>query len=105
MKVPIERAEFTKLYEAFDMLKSKYYKDIDDEKVVDGAINGMFDALDDPYSDFMVKDEAEKFNTGLSSSFQGIGAEIQERNGFITVVSPIKIHLLKKRDYYRKILF
>ena len=90
VKVPIERAEFTKLYEAFDMLKSKYYKDIEDEKVVDGAINGMFDALDDPYSDFMVKDEAEKFNTGLSSSFQGIGAEIQERNGFITVVSPIK---------------
>lgn len=90
VKVPIERAEFTKLYEAFDMLKGKYYKDIDDEKVVDGAINGMFDALEDPYSDFMVKDEAEKFNSGLSSSFQGIGAEIQERNGFITVVSPIK---------------
>ncbi|MFJ7666534.1 S41 family peptidase [Lysinibacillus sp. NPDC097195] len=90
VKVPIERAEFTKLYEAFDMLKGKYYKDIDDEKVVDGAINGMFEALEDPYSDFMVKDEAEQFNSGLSSSFQGIGAEIQERNGFITVVSPIK---------------
>ncbi|MFJ7730672.1 S41 family peptidase [Lysinibacillus sp. NPDC097231] len=90
VKVPIERAEFTKLYEAFDLLKNKYYKDIDDEKVVDGAINGMFEALDDPYSDFMVKDEAEQFNSGLSSSFQGIGAEIQERNGFITVVSPIK---------------
>ncbi|MFJ7736583.1 S41 family peptidase [Lysinibacillus sp. NPDC097287] len=90
VKVPIERAEFATLYEAFDELKSKYYKDIDDEKVIEGAINGMFDALDDPYSDFMVKNEADDFNTGLSSSFQGIGAEIQERNGFITVVSPIK---------------
>ncbi|KOY83717.1 S41 family peptidase [Lysinibacillus macroides] len=90
VKVPVERAEFTKLYEAFDLLKNKYYQDIDDEKVVDGAINGMFDALGDPYSDFMVKEEAEQFNTGLSSSFQGIGAEIQERNGYITVVSPIK---------------
>lgn len=90
VKVPIERAEFTKLYEAFDALKNQYYKDIDDEQVVDGAINGMFDALKDPYSDFMVKDEADQLNAGLSSSFQGIGAEIQERNGFITVVSPIK---------------
>lgn len=90
VKVPIEREEFTKLYEAFDLLKNNYYKDIDDEKVVDGAINGMFDALDDPYSDFMVKEEADQFNSGLSSSFQGIGAEIQERNGYITVVSPIK---------------
>jgi len=90
VKVPSGRAEFAKLYEAYDLLKNKYYKDIDDVKVVDGAINGMFDALDDPYSDFMVKDEAEQFQSGLSSSFQGIGAEIQERNGFITVVSPIK---------------
>ncbi len=90
VKVPVERAEFTKLYEAFDLLKNKYYQDVDDEKVVDGAINGMFDALGDPYSDFMVKEEADQFNSGLSSSFQGIGAEIQERNGNITVVSPIK---------------
>ena len=77
VKVPIEREEFTKLYEAFDLLKNNYYQDIDDEKVVDGAINGMFDALGDPYSDFMVKEEADQFNSGLSSSFQGIGAEIQ----------------------------
>lgn len=90
VKVPIERAEFTKLYEAYDALKNEYYKDIDDEQVIDGAINGMFDALEDPYSDYMVKDEAEDFSDSLSSSFQGIGAEIQERNGFITVVSPIK---------------
>ena len=50
----------------------------------------MFDALDDPYSDFMNKEEAGYFNEGLSSSFQGIGAEIQERNGYIMIVSPIK---------------
>ena len=72
--------------------------------MVDGAINGMFDALGDPYSDFMVKEEADQFNSGLSSSFQGIGAEIQERNGYITVVSPIKILLLKRQAYYQKIL-
>ena len=46
--------------------------------------------LDDPYSDYMNKEEAEQFNSDLSSSFQGIGAEIQERNGNIVVVSPIK---------------
>ena len=50
----------------------------------------MFDALDDPYTDYMNTDEASHFNESLSSSFQGIGAEIQERNGNIVVVSPIK---------------
>lgn len=90
VKVPVERTEFSELYNAFDELKEKYYKEFDDEELVYGAINGMFDALGDPYTDYMNKDEASSFNDSLSSSFQGIGAEIQERNGFIMVVSPIK---------------
>lgn len=88
--VPVEREEFSKLYKAYDELKEKYYKEIDDEEVIRGAINGMFDALGDPYSDYMDIEEAEQFDSDLSSSFQGIGAEIQERNGNIVVVSPIK---------------
>lgn len=90
VKVPVERAEFAQLYDAYDELKAKYYTDINDGEVVNGAINGMFDALGDPYTDYMNKDEAQSFNESLSSSFQGIGAEIQERNGYIMVVSPIK---------------
>lgn len=90
VKVPVERSEFTHLYDAYDELKTKYYKEIDSDAVVNGAINGMFDALGDPYTDYMNKDEAQSFNESLSSSFQGIGAEIQERNGYIMVVSPIK---------------
>ena len=50
----------------------------------------MIDALGDPYSDYMNQDEASQLNESISSSFQGIGAEIQERDGVITVVSPIK---------------
>jgi carboxyl-terminal processing protease len=85
-----ERREFQKLYQAYDELKSDYYADIDQESLVNGAINGMIDALDDPYSDYMNQDEAAQFEESISSSFQGIGAEIQERNGVISVVSPIK---------------
>ncbi|MEK3765811.1 lmo1851 family serine protease [Solibacillus sp. FSL K6-4121] len=90
VKVPIERPEFKKLYDAYDTLQQKYFEDVNEEEVVYGAINGMFDALGDPYSDYMNKEEASSFNENLSSSFQGIGAEIQERNGYIMIVSPIK---------------
>lgn len=90
VKEPVERTEFKKLYDAYDALQQKYYEDVNEEEVVYGAINGMFDALGDPYSDYMNKDEATSFNESLSSSFQGIGAEIQERNGYIMIVSPIK---------------
>ncbi|KGR78888.1 lmo1851 family serine protease [Ureibacillus manganicus] len=86
----VDREEFKQLYEAYDELKEKYYIEVDDDTIIHGAINGMFDALGDPYSDYMNKEEAAQFNSDLSSSFEGIGAEIQERNGNIVVVSPIK---------------
>lgn len=82
--------EFNKLYEAYDKLEKNYYKDVDQEKLVNGAINGMIDSLDDPYSDYMDKKEADRFHESVSSSFEGIGAEIQEEKGTIKIVSPIK---------------
>ena len=85
-----ERSEFTKLYDTFDTLKNKYYTKTNDQKLINGAINGMVDALDDPYSDYMSKEEAKSFQSTISSSFEGIGAEIQEKDGHIVIVSPIK---------------
>ena len=82
--------EFQKLFNAYDELSKSYYKDIDTDALVNGAVDGMISALGDPYSDYMNKKEATQFNESISSSFQGIGAEIQEKDGHIVVVSPIK---------------
>ena len=71
-------------------LKNNYFQDIDEAAIIDGAINGMVDALGDPYSDYLNEDEARQLNESISSSFEGIGAEIQEQDGYIAVVSPIK---------------
>lgn len=85
-----DRREFEKLYQAYDQLTSSYFKELDQQVLIDGAINGMLDSMKDPYSDYMTQDEAKEFRSTLSSSFEGIGAEIQERDGSILVVSPIK---------------
>ncbi|WP_462412497.1 lmo1851 family serine protease [Neobacillus sp. Marseille-QA0830] len=85
-----ERSEFKKLYEAYDTLNNDYFKKVNDKKLINGAINGMVESLDDPYSDYMSVDEAKSFNSTISSSFEGIGAEIQEKDGHIVIVSPIK---------------
>lgn len=87
---PTERQEFSRLYDVYDQLQEQYYTDFEQEELVNGAINGMVDALGDPYSDYLNQEEASQFDESISSSFQGIGAEIQEQNGVITVVSPIK---------------
>ncbi|WP_071394512.1 lmo1851 family serine protease [Bacillus tuaregi] len=88
--VAADRSEFDKLFAAFDTLKNNYYEEVDKEKMINGAINGMVESLNDPYSDYMDSKEAKGFHESISSSFEGIGAEIQEQDGYITIVSPIK---------------
>lgn len=85
-----ERKEFNKLYQAYDELDKNYFQEINSEDLINGAIDGMVNALGDPYSDYMTKEENDQFEESITSSFEGIGAEIQEREGNIVVVSPIK---------------
>ncbi len=85
-----DREEFAKLYDAYDTLKNDYYQEVDQEKLINGAIDGMVESLDDPYSDYMSQEDAKNFHQSLSSSFEGIGAEIQERDGNIFIVTPLK---------------
>ncbi|MFJ8258127.1 S41 family peptidase [Peribacillus asahii] len=87
---PSQYPQFEKLYSTYDTIKKEYYQEVDDEKLVNGAIAGMLEGLEDPYSTYMDQEEAKSFNESISSSFEGIGAEIQEQDGKIMVVSPIK---------------
>ncbi|MBD1379033.1 S41 family peptidase [Metabacillus arenae] len=82
--------KFEKLFSTYETIKKEYYQDTNDTKLVDGAINGMVESLDDPYSDYMNQKEAKSFDDNISSSFEGIGAEVQEIDGKIMIVSPIK---------------
>ncbi|MBJ6360994.1 S41 family peptidase [Paenibacillus sp. GCM10012307] len=86
----LTRQEESKLGAVLSLIETKYYKSVDREKVVDGAINGMISALGDPYSSYMEKETAEQFTESIEGSFTGIGAEVMIDNGNITVVSPIK---------------
>ncbi|MFC4768318.1 S41 family peptidase [Effusibacillus consociatus] len=85
-----QAANFAKFNEAYQTIRGKYYRQIDDQKLLDGAISGMIQALDDPYSTYMDKETADQFHMSLSSSFEGIGATIESINGRVTISSPIK---------------
>ncbi|MFC4077459.1 S41 family peptidase [Salinithrix halophila] len=79
-----------KLKEAYGTIKSRYIHDVDDQKLIDGAIRGMVESLDDPYSAYMDKKTAKQFHSSMESSFQGIGAEVTMKKGRVTIVSPFK---------------
>ncbi|KYG28708.1 S41 family peptidase [Priestia endophytica] len=84
------KAEFEKIEKVYNTLSEKYYKDVDEDKLLEGAIDGMVKSLDDPYSTYMDKKTAEQFTQSLDSSFQGIGAEVSMVNDKVTIVSPFK---------------
>lgn len=79
-----------KLKQAYSLITTRYIDKVDDKKLMDGAIRGMVEALDDPYSSYMDEKAAKEFNETFDTSFQGIGAEVTMRNGRVTIVAPIK---------------
>ncbi len=83
--------EFRLFWEAWQLLKDKYYKspDVKDKQLFYGAMKGMADSVGDPYTTFFEPKGAEAFQQALSGKFSGIGAEIGLREGVITVVAPL----------------
>lgn len=60
------------------------------DKRVFGMISGLVDSLEDPYSFFLPPVENQEFADSLSGLFEGVGMEIDVKDGSLTVVSPIK---------------
>lgn len=81
---------FEKIRQAYELISNQYYKDIDKDKVLDGAIQGMVETLKDPYSVYMDKETSKQFTESLDSSFEGIGAEVSMVEGKVTIVAPFK---------------
>ena len=57
-------------------IKENYYKETNDEDLINGAINGMIVALDDPYATYLTDDNSNSFDAQLQGSYEGIGIEI-----------------------------
>jgi carboxyl-terminal processing protease len=61
-----------------------------DEDKVWGAIGGMVESLGDPYTVFFPPVEAKQFAADIKGSFGGVGMEVGQENGVITVITPLK---------------
>jgi len=60
------------------------------ERLQDGALAGMVDILGDTgHSRFMTPTMVEEQHNYTAGEFEGIGAYVEMRDGFVTVVSPI----------------
>lgn len=85
-------ADFSLFWDAVQVIKSKHInaKDVSDKQFLYGAIRGAVGALDDPYSVFFEPSDAKKFDEDVKGVFGGIGAQIDLKDGKMTVILPLK---------------
>jgi carboxyl-terminal processing protease len=75
--------------EVMDMVEKNYVEPVDNDKLIQGAINGMIKSLD-PHSSFMTPEMYKDLEVETRGSFGGLGIEITILKDVLTVVSPIE---------------
>ncbi|MGL4373131.1 MAG: S41 family peptidase, partial [Turicibacter sp.] len=75
--------------QVFDALKTyHYFYEGDDQALIDGAISGMIESLNDPHSTYFTMKDYEQFVEHLEDTYSGIGCEVTSINGYTIIVSP-----------------
>lgn len=86
----LDEEGLNKLVRTYRLIKENYVVPVDDETLLEGAIQGMVESLEDPHSTYMDRDAAAHFQESLESSFEGIGAQVIMQNNRVTILAPIK---------------
>lgn len=74
--------------DAFERIRSQYVEEIDSQKLIEAAINGMLSSLD-PHSSYMNAKDYAAMQVQTKGEFGGLGIEVTQQDGYIKVVSPI----------------
>lgn len=83
-RIPNELKEFVDTY---NNIYDSYYKKLDKNKLIDSAIEGMINSLDDPYSIYMNESDTQEFNEQVDGKYVGIGASITKKDDIVEIYS------------------
>ncbi len=77
--------------EAWDIIFQYYVErdSLDADALRQGAIKGMLEALDDPYTSYLDAETYQLSLSDLEGKFEGIGAHIGIRDKQLTIIAPI----------------
>lgn len=71
------------------LIESQYYRKVDTNKLIEGAIKGMMDTLD-PHSAYLNEEYYKKMKDDTEGEFGGLGINITRKDGVLYIVSPIE---------------
>lgn len=81
---------FDEIVEVKHLISQLYVDAPDNKKLREGAIKGMVEALDDPYTVYVPASDQREFNKNLTGEYVGIGAQVNTASGWLTIVSPME---------------
>ncbi len=85
----LEREQAELLAEVIARVKRDYVEPVDDRQLLEAAIRGMVGDLD-AHSEYLDASEYRDIRISTTGSYTGVGVEIAENNGRVTIVTPIK---------------
>jgi carboxyl-terminal processing protease len=74
--------------EVFEDVRADYAGKVDDDSLMESAINGMLTSLD-PHSNYLNTKNFDDMKVQTRGEFGGLGIEVSMENGLVKVVSPI----------------
>lgn len=74
--------------DVFERIRAQYVEEIDSQKLIEAAVNGMLTSLD-PHSSYMNAKDYAAMQVETKGEFGGLGIEVTQQDGYVKVVSPI----------------
>lgn len=74
--------------DVFERVRNDYVEEVEDQKLIESAINGMLTSLD-PHSGYLSAKSFREMQVQTKGEFGGLGIEVTMENGLVKVVSPI----------------
>lgn len=71
-----EKDKISEFLESYNHILESYVEDVDGDKLIDAAINGMYSYLGDSYSGYIDKETTESLQEQLEGKYKGVGIEI-----------------------------
>lgn len=85
--------DISKTIDYIKQILDKYYlNDIDEEKIATSAIKGYVEGLEDPYTEYITKEEMEEYSVNLKGNYVGIGVYMTSnlQDNTIDIIGVIK---------------
>ena len=77
------------LQEVIDRVESSFVDEVEYDRLHESAIDGLLRDLGDPHSSLIPASSYENIEIRTRGEYGGVGLEVVDRNGWVTVVSPI----------------